>query len=250
MRGIRPNIHTDFILSPISSILRDVVSASSGIGSGIETFPLCDYIIQSAFLKMTGFQEQKMKCIIWELATIDYDYRRALLANDDKLGECSSYSDKDKIYKRLVAQIKKYNPQFDIRNDINATVLRDETMEYIKNEFSNTNVSIWAQGNFNEFISSSTVIKPEHFIQEDAKGNTYLFVNVLQDKYGVLYNHRNRIAHNTYSYQQDLPTLKTLLSPSYRYENYFIYFSILLLIDKVFISLYQKYLLAIEGYAN
>ena len=66
------NNHTEFILSPITGILKDVVSASTGIGSGIETYPLCDYIMQSVFLKMTGFQEQKMKCICWELATNDY----------------------------------------------------------------------------------------------------------------------------------------------------------------------------------
>ena len=57
--------HTEFILSPITKILDDVVSASSGIGSGIETFSLCDYVMQSVFMKMTGFQEQKMKCIIF-----------------------------------------------------------------------------------------------------------------------------------------------------------------------------------------
>jgi hypothetical protein len=51
--------HTDFILSPITDILREVVSANAGIGNGIETYPLSEYILQSAFLKMTGFQEQK-----------------------------------------------------------------------------------------------------------------------------------------------------------------------------------------------
>ena len=67
--------HTDFILAPISDILKDSISASDGIGSGMETFPLSDYVMQSVFLKMTGFQEQKMKCIVWDLATIDYEYR-------------------------------------------------------------------------------------------------------------------------------------------------------------------------------
>ena len=76
--------HKNFILSSISDVLNDAVSASAGVNSGIETYPLCDYIMQSVFLKMTGFQEQKMKCICWELATNDYEYRRMLLANDDK----------------------------------------------------------------------------------------------------------------------------------------------------------------------
>jgi len=33
---------------------------------------------------MTGFQEQKLKCIVWELATDDYEYRYHKLT--DKLG--------------------------------------------------------------------------------------------------------------------------------------------------------------------
>jgi hypothetical protein len=244
------SIHKNFILSSITDILKDVLSASKGIGSGIETFPLCDYVMQSVFIKMTGFQEQKMKCIIWELATIDFDYRRVLLGNDDKLGECSSYSDKNKIYKRLVEQILKYDPKFDVKTIDTTNILKD-TIDYVKTEFKNTNLSIWAQGSFNEFSSSiNTMVKPEHFIEKDAKGNTNLFVNVLQYKYEVLYKHRNRIAHNTPSYQQNLPTLKSLANPNYKYENYFIYFCILILIDKVFIDLYKNYLTVIEYNAN
>ncbi len=85
--------HNKFILSPVSNILKDVVSASSGIGDGIETYPLCDYVMQSVFLKMTGAQEQKMKCIVWELATNDYDYRYERFTKSP-LGECSNYTEK------------------------------------------------------------------------------------------------------------------------------------------------------------
>ncbi len=60
--------------------------------------------------------------------------------------------------------------------------------------------------------------------------------------YESLYKQRNRVAHNTLSYQQNLPTLKTLLNENYQYDNYFIYFSILVLIDNIFISLYEHYL--------
>ncbi|MCW5911715.1 MAG: hypothetical protein KIT62_11605 [Cyclobacteriaceae bacterium] len=236
--------HTDFIISPITDILKDVVSASAGIGSGIETSPLCDYVMQSVFLKMTGFQEQKMKCVTWELATVDYEYRRTLLANDDRLGECSSYDDKNKIYKRLTAQIQKYNPKFDI--DIDTKKILNDTILYVKNVFEKSNLSIWAQNSFIWFVDNKSIFKPEHFAYKNDKGKTNLFENVLQDKYEVLYNHRNRIAHNTHSYQQNLPTLKTLMSDEYKYENYFVYFSILVLIDKVFIELYKKYLAALE----
>jgi hypothetical protein len=239
--------HTEFILSSSSRTLNDVVSATSGIGGGIETFPLCDYVMQSVFLKMTGSQEQKMKCIIWELATIDFDYRRAVLANDDRLGECSSYDDKNKIYKRLVGQIQKYNPKFDVTTDIDSAKILTETISYITTLFHNTNLSIWAQSSFTWFVKNkTTVIRLEHFARRDTKGKTNLFESSLQDKYEMLYNHRNRIAHNTHSYQQNLPTLKTLASENQVYENYFVYFSILMIIDEVFRALYRKYLEAVQ----
>ncbi len=61
-----------------------------------------------------------------------------------------------------------------------------------------------------------------------------------------LYKHRNRVAHNTQSYQRNLPTLKTLANENYQYDNYFVWFAILVLIDEIFIILYEKYLKTIE----
>ena len=223
------NNHNDFILSSITDILKEVVSASAGIGSGIETYPLCDYIMQSVFLKMTGFQEQKMKCICWELATNDYEYRRVLLADEDKLGECSTFKAKNMIYKRLLAKI-------DLLDNKSKRSILLETFSDIIKTFLNTNLSIWAQQSFNWFMKHhKNFIKIKHF----ANGK-----NLLEDslKYDLLYNHRNRCAHNLQSYQQNLPTLKTLANGNYQYENYFVRFAILILIDKIFIELYKNYL--------
>ena len=114
--------HKDFISSPITDILYDAVAASAGIGSGIETYPLCDYIMQSIFLKMTGSQEQKMKCICWEMATNDYEYR--YLFTQTPLGECSSYKEKYKIYSDLIKQIVKYGTPFS--NNLIGTMVRKE----------------------------------------------------------------------------------------------------------------------------
>ena len=71
--------HTKFILTPVFEILKDCVNATKGIGTGIETYPLCDYIMQTTFLKMTGASEQKLKCILWEIATNDYTFRYEFL---------------------------------------------------------------------------------------------------------------------------------------------------------------------------
>ena len=226
------NKHTDFILSPITGILEETVIACAGIGSGIETYPLYDYIMQSAFLKMTGAQEQKMKCICWELATNDYEYRRALLANDDKLGECSTLKAKNNIYNRLVRRVNLLD-----NNDKRAILA--STFSEIKKLFSGTNISIWAQQSFNWFMKVHlNLIKIQHF------ANKNLLEHCL--KYDLLYRHRNRCAHNTLSYQQNLPTLQTLKDKNYQYENYFVRFTILILIDKIFITLYKKYLDALE----
>jgi hypothetical protein len=229
------NNHTDFILSPITDILKEVVSANMGIGNGIETYPLSEYIMQAVFLKMTGFQEQKMKCICWELATNDYGYRYQRYTKRP-LGECSTYDEKKTIYKDLIDLIKKYAPNFDISIDVNKSEILRDTRSEIKNLFLNSNLSTWEQNSFLDFVSNGTLIRAQQFATVDD-----LFVNVLQDKYTLLYNHRNRCAHNLLSYQENLPTLKTLFNANYKYDNYFVRFAILILIDKIFIELYKRY---------
>jgi hypothetical protein len=236
--------HTDFILSPITDVLKDVVTASAGIGSGIETYPLCDYIMQSVFLKMTGFQEQKMKCICWELATNDYDYRYNRFSKS-KLGECSCYSEKNTIYKDLIDCIKKYDDRFIF--SINKLSKLKVICRYISKIFIDTNLAIWAQSEYNEFEEILTAK-----ISNSLNDNKFLFDSVDKDDmhsnnhirkiYNHLYRHRNKCAHNTQSYQQNLPTLKVLNDENYKYENYFVWFAILVLIDKIFIELYKKYL--------
>ncbi|WP_353116796.1 hypothetical protein [Myroides odoratus] len=240
---MRPNIHTNFILSPITDILKDVVSASKGIGSGIETYPMCDYVMQSVFLKLTGFQEQKLKCICWELATVDFDYRYNY--NTKPLGERSSYNDKQIIYKDLVEQIIKRSTNFNIQNGIDKNNILTRTTSLITNLFKETNLSIWSQKSFNEYNSIWKDIKKEHFAND--KSNLFTAKQpgqiCLQRIYkDHLYKNRNRIAHNTQSYQQNLPTLKTLVNENFKYENYFIWFSTLVLIDEIFITLYEKFL--------
>lgn len=240
---MRPNIHKDFILSPITDVLKDVVSASAGIGSGIETFPMCDYVMQSVFLKMTGFQEQKLKCVCWELASVDFEYRYDY--NTKPVGERSSYNNKQSIYKDLVEQIKKRSSSFNVPNDIDKDKILATTTNAIKNIFDKTNLSIWSQKSFNEYGTIWSEIEKKHF----ANDNVNLFTDIKGEEISLqriyidyLYKHRNRVAHNTQSYQQNLPTLKTLINKNYKYENYFVWFSTLVLIDEIFRELYKKYL--------
>ena len=231
--------HEKFILMSMDTILKEVVSASLGIGIGIETYPLYDYIMQSIFLKMTGYQEQKMKCIAWEIATNDFEYRCRLLNNDDKLGEYSTYEAKNKIYQIICKQIKNFDENFKFNNENNIINnmkkrVKEKSFDFVREIFNNTNLVICNHNFFNQFLK----IK---IIEEDLylKGDINLLEKIIKDEYELLYKQRNRIAHNTLSYQQNLPDFNVLRSEKEYSRNYFLWFAILLLIDNIFIELYK-----------
>lgn len=56
-----------------------------------------------------------------------------------------------------------------------------------------------------------------------------------------VYKERNRCAHNTRSYQHNLPSVKEMLSPKYKLQNYFLYMSIITLLDEIYIKLFKIY---------
>ena len=64
----------------------------------------------------------------------------------------------------------------------------------------------------------------------------------LQDYYQrLVFEHRNKTAHNTGSYLKDVPTLDTLADKGYVYKNYFFRFAILILIDEIFMLMFKRY---------
>lgn len=96
--------HSDFIRTPIITILKEAINIAEKVSNGIEMHPLYDYVIQTTFLKMTGFQEQKLKCIQWELATDNYEYRHREISKNGIRGY-SEYDDKNDLYKDLFSHI-------------------------------------------------------------------------------------------------------------------------------------------------
>ena len=56
--------HSEFILTPIDEILSEAGTAIGNQPRGIENYPLKEYFLQSVFLRLTGAQEQKCKCIL------------------------------------------------------------------------------------------------------------------------------------------------------------------------------------------
>ncbi|GHV23725.1 hypothetical protein AGMMS49959_17740 [Planctomycetales bacterium] len=239
-----------FICKPIDDILQTSIIAMDGIGEGFNSVPICGYVLQSVFMEMTGCLEQKMKAICWEIATNDDEYRYELLRNN--LGECSTYDDKNKVFKNLVKQILMRSPQDEL--SIKQEDYLTDISKRLDDIFKDTNLQQNNAKCYQEYLTiprkyfSSCVDYDVSFDNsEDAKINNNLFGygNADNKKLKQIYDrtiyHRNTIAHNTISPQRNLPTLKNIRDDDYIYENYFVRFTILLLVDRTFVNLFKQY---------
>ena len=245
------SIHSNFIYTPLSDILEDAANATQCIGQSIDVFPLCDYIMQSIFMKMTGAQEQKMKCICWELATVDFEIRYDLY-NNWNLGECSALSAKNKIFVILLKAISKIKDDFDPNGAIDKNIILQATKDTLMKFHRNSNINSFSSRDYQEFIKIFDTIEDKCIYQILDK-NQVLFSKcdncsnhqtctkqkMLDNMYLHMYAHRNRCAHNLMSYQQNLPSLKSLSSADYIYENYYIRFALLVIIDLIITELYR-----------
>ena len=245
------SIHSNFIYTPLSDILEDAANATQCIGQSIDIYPLCDYIMQSIFMKMTGAQEQKMKCICWELATVDFEIRYDLY-NNWNLGECSALSAKNKIFVILLKAISKIKDDFNPNSAIDKNSILQATKDTLIKFHRNSNINSFSSREYQEFIKIFDTIEDKCIYQILDK-NQLLFSKcdncsnhktctkqkMLDNMYSHMYAHRNRCAHNLMSYQQNLPSLKSLSSADYIYENYYIRFALLIIIDLIITELYR-----------
>lgn len=296
------NKHTKFIKTPLLDILIDSVNACRGAGVGIEAFPLREYVLQSIFLRISGAQEQKLKCICWELATNNYSYRYKYLGNVKSLyGEFSTYNQKNKVYKDLIQEITNLKYDFDITKLLWLKEIDNTTLETEFNNKINIEVDriIKIQKNNGKIITNEIRIKIEKNLYNKFRTNKFEFIKdrikdifienikyhiinclessilskgdykhyVLLKKDKNLFNsnnfggtndlllnklkfvyeedvikHRHRCAHNITSYQNNLPSLKKLANVNFIYFNYFYRFTILILIDEIFMKLYEEYI--------
>lgn len=236
---MRNNQHSKFILTPIAETLKESVSACRGLGIGIETQPLSEYVYQTTFLKMTGASEQKLKCICWEMATYDYEYRYKKLSKP--LGECSDYDDKKKIFHEIIEEIKKIEPSFN-PNALFCQQTKQEILRKVKTEFSSTlNGSLLTIWDKRSYANQLQVLETS-FVIPNKNNNCDLLNDMLTSFYkDTLYRHRNRCAHNLRSYQTP-PTLKILAQSPSGKDNYFNMFFVLILMDNIFMTLYKEYL--------
>lgn len=250
------NQHSAFIATPMSSLLDEFNFSVSSLTPMMETSTLSEYLLRALFLKMTGFQEQKMKCVCWTIANNNFDYRAELLR--DKLGECSSKEDKQNVIVLLRDKIQDLDSNFDVVKYISAWDLCQMSDMYLQKWYSlcpiKESLSLHYQ-DYQDFFKKvplqntcficSNKKKPlmEHCEGCTPKKNCIIKLDVLSmsDVYKLVYNHRNRCAHNLESYQPNFPDLDRIVSVKSKYDNYFVRFFILLVIDDIVRYLYAKY---------
>ena len=252
--------HETFILTPISKVLDEAQFALAPLEGNIENYPLLDYVMQSVYLKMTGFQEQKVKCISWELATDDYTLRYERY-KQHPLGECSSYKDKRQVFLDLVSILEKEEKCSSLLTEQERAKILYDTKDELIAFSSQPPLLGWAEKSLSEFrklfekCGKECVLYINQGMASDILGHCancskksgadackLTQVKTLIDVFDVAIKHRNRCAHNTTSFQQNLPALDNLQKQEYILENYFVRFALLMIIDKVFVALFKKYL--------
>lgn len=220
--------HDKFLLTSIENVLQEAILATSGLTANIGNFPIVEYILQSLFLKMTGFQEQKLKCLCWDLSTNNFEFRCWYLSKIAQLGECSSFKAKNLIFKEI-------GEFFRIKNCLKGMEkeIYEETKQKIVEAFSYSELKSCMEHQYRLFEKDDFSV----FVN---KSQDELLSKPLQKIYELLYIERNRCAHNLKCYQQHLPNFDVLANEDYCFQNYFYFFWLLFIVDSVFVLLYKK----------
>ena len=95
--------HKDFILMPLISLIEKALFPMGLYKGQVCNYIMREYVLQTLFLQLTGCMEQKAKCILWDIATHDFEFRRNFLYNlNFNQGEYSTYESKNTVYKTLI----------------------------------------------------------------------------------------------------------------------------------------------------
>lgn len=252
--------HITFIRSQLLNIPKEVICTANHLGRGMEANMVTGYLLQSLFLQMTGAQEQKMKCICWEMATNDLKYRYKRYYKGWTLSECSTLEDKSHVYEDLLSSIHRMDDTYKLfNNDTDKTSFVNRITNNICTIFDATNIVEFQKTKYDEFKDFFSNLHPSNIVPTNKVifkiGNKDFPVsNVATDTemfavYSILYNQRNKCAHNTTSYQLNLPHLQDLRDVKYqKYDNMFIFLTTLIIIDEIFRRLFDKYMSLINLY--
>lgn len=159
----------------------------------------------------------------------------------------------------MVSNLEKIKPGCALLSDSERSQIMTSTKDEIIEFCSQSPISGWVEKSLGEFKSLFEKCGTECvlYVNKDKvteilghcenckkKSNPCKLAKLksLKDIFDIAIRHRNRCAHNISSYQQNLPALEELQKEEYVLENYLVRFAILLIVDKVFVALFRKYL--------
>lgn len=262
--------HSEYILTPLAEVMTEASHALSNVGKGFGSYPLKEYFLRALFLKMTGAQEQKCKCICWDIATYDYTYRYETFSNWS-LGECSRLADKNSVANSLLRRVSDDYELVDLQkqNIINGVNLK------LKDFYDRCSILGWPKYEFTEFVKLYSNMTPSCLLIKNSNSGKNVSWEILRgqcegcpnakskkkpnactsklrkgwsDIYlRAVYVHRNECAHNTLSCQMNRPTFGELTSYEMCYNNYYLRFAILSIIDEILMALYKEWLKNVSG---
>ena len=165
--------------------------------------------------------EQKAKCILWDIATYDFEYRRDFLRDNSKQGEYSKYDSKNIVYKTLIERVKKID-------DTRKNELLNQLKDFKDNILEKSILKVWLPRELRD-------LKIKELFAIKRWAGDSLLESPLNDKiYESLYEHRNRCAHNVMNPQ------KIKEKEGIYYASWF---SLLVLMDMIYMELYAKFTL-------
>lgn len=217
--------HKDFILTPLSALIEKTLCPLDLYKGQVCNYVMKEYILQTLFMKLTGCMEQKSKCILWDIATHDFEYRRDFLRDNSKQGEYSTYNSKNMVYKSLIDQGEKFV-------DTRKTELLSQLKDFKDNILEKSILKVWLPRELRGLNTTSLFPKKSW-------ARVSLFNSSLNEIYDNLYKHRNRCAHNVLSYQGNVMNPQKIKEMGD--ANYATWFTLLVLLDMIYMELYEKF---------
>lgn len=217
--------HKDFILTPLSSLIEQTLRPLDLYKGQICNYIMKEYVLQTLFMKLTGCMEQKAKCILWDIATHDFEYRRDFLLGNSKQGEYSKYDSKNYVYRTLVNH-------GGIIDDQRKGELLTQLKDFKKDILVESILKVWLPRELRDLK-----IK-ELFAIKRWAGDSLLESPLNDTIYESLYKHRNRCAHNVLSYQGNVMNPQKI--KEVEDASYATWFTLLVLMDMIYMELYEK----------
>ena len=250
--------YSKFILTPITTILDEAISIVSAIEWNMKSFSLAEYVLHSLFLKMTGAQEQKFKCLIWEIGTENLEFRNKQIYDKKwEYGECSKLDVKNQIITELYMCVKdnQWNKEQNIITENDRAEIYNNAKQAVISLYEKALKYSVFQKEYNDFINTwgNTLPIDTYLLEEDfklipvkkkdniSKSKSRDLVSFV-DVYKNLYDYRNFCAHNFKIFQTNCYSFDKMRKKENITNNYFFYFALLIVIDSFVMFLYQHFI--------